>query len=433
VSDLAPPRPPLAGEADPPAARLAALDRGLDALGCAALAVVATSGRDPDLAPWVGGADVGRSVLVLPRGESPWLVYPSPMERAEAAATRLNLVLPESLGLPELARAGAGEAEELAVKLRGALAAAGVGPGRVAVTGLAPAGAAHAACRALEAEGYRFVPGHGLGRWLRKAKTADELSEIRRAAAGAAAAMRRVAGCLAAAVPGRSERDNTGCGSAGAELSLGGAPLTAGRLRAEAAIELAARGLGLPAGSIVAAGDQGSVPHSRGADGRVIRAGESLIVDLFPHGALWADCTRTLCAGPPPPALAAAHEAVCAAQAAAAAAAAPGLRAWDLQLVACRVLGERGIPTPISDPDTTRGYVHNLGHGVGYELHEHPSFRKESAEEGVLGVGDVLTLEPGVYEPGEGWGVRVEDLYWLGPDGLERLTELPRELDPRAY
>jgi Xaa-Pro aminopeptidase len=51
----------------------------------------------------------------------------------------------------------------------------------------------------------------------------------------------------------------------------------------------------------------------------------------------------------------------------------------------------------------------------------------------VLGVGDVFTLEPGLYEPGEGWGVRVEDLYWLGPDGMERLTELPRELDPRVY
>jgi Xaa-Pro aminopeptidase len=305
----------------------------------------------------------------------------------------------------------------------------------VAVTGFTSTGIAHAACRALEAQGYRFVPGHGLGRWLRKAKTPAEVNEIRRVAAGAAAAMRRVAGCLAAAVPGRSGRDNAGGGSpgAGAELTLGGQSLTARRLRAEAAIELAKRGLGLPAGSIVAAGEQGSVPHSRGDDDRVIRAGESLIVDLFPRGALWADCTRTLCAGPPPPVLAATHEAVCAAQAAVAVAAAPGLRAWDLQLVACRVLEERGIPTPVSHPDTTRGYVHNLGHGVGYELHEHPSFRKESAEEGILGIGDVFTLEPGVYEPDEGWGVRVEDLYWLGAGGLERLTDLPRELDPRAY
>ena len=403
------------------------LDRGLDGLGCAALAVVASSGRDPDLAPWVGGADVGRSVLVLPRGAPPRLAYPTPMERAEAAATGLALVTPEALGLPELARSGAGEAEELAVKLRGALGAAGVVPGRVAVTGFAPAGVAHAACRALEAEGWTFVPGGGLARWLRKAKTAAELEGIRRAAAGAVAAFRRVAGCLAAAVP------EDGSGRGGARMILGGEPLTAGRLRAEAAAELAMRGLGLPEGSIVAAGADGSVPHSRGGDARVVRAGESLIVDLFPRGALWADCTRTLCYGLPQPALAAAHEAVCAAQAAAAASAAPGVRAWDLQLVACGVFEERGYATPVSVPDTTHGYVHNLGHGVGYELHELPSFRKESGAEGVLGMGDVLTLEPGLYEPELGWGVRVEDLFWLGEAGLERLTDLPRELDPRAY
>jgi len=443
---LSEPVPPDAAEPDRPAAleRRLALDRGLEGLGCAALAVIASSGRDPDLAPWVGGADVGRSVLVLPRGSPPRLAYPTPMERAEAAATGLALVAPEALGLPELARTGAGEAEELTVKLRGALGAAGVVPSRVALTGFAPAGVAFAACQALVAEGWSFVPGGGLARWLRKAKTASELEGIRRAAAGAVAAFRRVAGCLAAALPedggGGGCRGGGGGGSAlggrggaGARLILGGEPLTAGRLRAEAAAELAMRGLGLPEGSIVAAGADGTVPHSRGDDARVVRAGESLIVDLFPRGALWADCTRTLCFGPPPPALAAAHEAVCAAQAAAAAAAASGVRAWDLQLAACGVFEQRGYATPVSTPDTTHGYVHNLGHGVGYELHELPSFRKESGAEGVLGVGDVLTLEPGLYEPGEGWGVRVEDLFWLGAEGLERLTDLPRELDPRAY
>jgi Xaa-Pro aminopeptidase len=97
------------------------------------------------------------------------------------------------------------------------------------------------------------------------------------------------------------------------------------------------------------------------------------------------------------------------------------------------VIGERGWPTPASHPDTLRGYVHNLGHGVGHELHELPSFRKESGLEGMLAAGDVFTLEPGIYEPEAGWAGRGEDLYRLGGDGLERLTELPRDLDPGAY
>ncbi len=410
--------------ADAAAARRAALERGLDGLGCAALAVVAASAYDPDLAPWAGAAHVGRAVLALPREGAPRLAYATPMERDEAAATGLPLVAPEALGLPELARNGAGEDAELAVKLRGALGAAGIAPGRVALTGRVSAGILHAACRVLEAEGWRFVPGEQLGRLLRKPKSAADLAAIRRAADGAVAALRRVAGLLAAAVPAHER---------GGALVAGGAPLTAGRLRGEAAAELSARGLSMPEGSIVAAGAEGAVPHNRGDDIRRIAPGESVVVDLFPRGALFADCTRTFCAGPPSPALAAAHAAVCAALDAAAAHAAPGLRAWDLQLVACREIGERGWPTPVSDPGTLRGYVHNLGHGVGHELHELPSFRKESGIEGMLDAGDVFTLEPGIYEPEAGWAVRVEDLWFLGAAGLERLTGLPRDLDPRAY
>ena len=87
----------------------------------------------------------------------------------------------------------------------------------------------------------------------------------------------------------------------------------------------------------------------------------------------------------------------------------------------------------VREPATTTGYVHGLGHGVGFELHEYPSFRREAGEEGVLEVGDLLTLEPGLYDPEAGWGVRLEDLVYLGPDGPESLTPLPYDLDPRAW
>ena len=87
----------------------------------------------------------------------------------------------------------------------------------------------------------------------------------------------------------------------------------------------------------------------------------------------------------------------------------------------------------MSHPGTTRGYVHGLGHGVGFELHEYPSFRRHAGPEGVLAAGDVITLEPGLYEPEQGFGVRLEDLVALVADGSENLTPLPYELDPRAW
>jgi Xaa-Pro aminopeptidase len=70
---------------------------------------------------------------------------------------------------------------------------------------------------------------------------------------------------------------------------------------------------------------------------------------------------------------------------------------------------------------------------VGFDLHEFPTFKKASGGEGVLREGDVFTLEPGLYDPAEGWGVRLEDLVYLSPEGLETLTPLPYAMDPRAW
>jgi Xaa-Pro aminopeptidase len=148
---------------------------------------------------------------------------------------------------------------------------------------------------------------------------------------------------------------------------------------------------------------------------------------------MFADCTRTLCAGEPAPSLARAHAAVLRALAAARALAAPGARGWDLQEAVCLTFEEAGYATPLRQPGTTTGYVHNLGHGIGYELHELPIFRKVAGAEGVLAEGDVFTLEPGLYDPAAGYGVRLEDLCYLGPDGLEILTPLPYDLDPRRW
>jgi Xaa-Pro aminopeptidase len=108
-----------------------------------------------------------------------------------------------------------------------------------------------------------------------------------------------------------------------------------------------------------------------------------------------------------------------------------------VQRAVCELLAGCGRRTPVSHPGTLTGYVHNLGHGVGYELHELPSFKEAAApEDGLLEPGDVITLEPGLYEPeagAGGFGVRLEDLLVVRAEGLENLTPLPYDLDPRAW
>ena len=52
---------------------------------------------------------------------------------------------------------------------------------------------------------------------------------------------------------------------------------------------------------------------------------------------------------------------------------------------------------------------------------------------GLLETGDVVTLEPGLYYPDAGWAVRLEDLLALREGGVDNLTPLPYDLDPRAW
>ncbi|HVS01885.1 MAG TPA: Xaa-Pro peptidase family protein [Thermoanaerobaculia bacterium] len=403
--------------------RLERLASGLEELECSALLVLAGSARDPDMAPFAGPVHVHSCFVLGRRGQSPLFGYLTPMEREEAAATGLELLTPEALDVARWARQGAGEERLLAEVLSQGLLLAQVAPGtRLALAGRTTgAGIVAVVTRRLEELGWSLVPAHDLLRRLRKAKSEPELDAVRHAARGASAALRRVAELLAATV----ERDG--------ELWLQGERLRVARLRREVASSLATAGLEQPEGNIVAPGAQGATPHSAGRDESVLRAAETLVVDLFPRGCLFADCARTFCAGAVPAAVEEAHRAVLDVLGRAHRALAPGARGWDLQAAACARLGELQVPNPVADPGTTRGYVHGLGHGVGYELHEYPSFRRHAGDEGVLEVGDVLTLEPGIYEPAAGFGVRLEDLVWLGPDGVEILTPLPYDLDPRAW
>ena len=400
---------------------LAELDRDLAELGCVALLVLAQGSRDPDLAPFVGAVHLGSAFLVAPVGAGPFLGFFTPMERGEAAATGLALLSPEELEVGKRVDEGRSPADLLAEVLSRGLGLAGVRPGRIALAGNGAAGVLWGACSRLAARGFELVPGNELTLLLRKTKTPAELAAARAAAAGTCEAFRAIARRLAAS----SVRDG--------ELWSEGERLTVGRLRAGVAQTLAARRLEPPQGNILAPGRDAAVPHSTGDDDRVLRPREPLVVDLFPRGALFADCTRTFCVGEPAEPLARAHAAVLDALAAAHREALAGARGFTLQEAACARLGGAGYPTALSHPGTLAGYVHGLGHGVGHELHEYPSFRKQAGREGVLAPGDLFTLEPGLYDPEAGWGVRLEDLVALGDGGPESLTPLPYDLDPRAW
>ena len=95
----------------------------------------------------------------------------------------------------------------------------------------------------------------------------------------------------------------------------------------------------------------------------------------------------------------------------------------------CELFEEMGHPTVMSQPETEEGYVHSLGHGVGLHIHERPFSGMNALAGDVLGPGTILTLEPGLYYPKRGMGVRLEDTIWVRPDGkLEILVDYPMDL-----
>jgi Xaa-Pro aminopeptidase len=66
---------------------------------------------------------------------------------------------------------------------------------------------------------------------------------------------------------------------------------------------------------------------------------------------------------------------------------------------------------------------------VGLNLHEQPLMVAHSGLDQVIAPGNVLTVEPGLYYPERGLGMRLEDTLWLRPDGeKEVLADFPMDL-----
>jgi Xaa-Pro aminopeptidase len=168
--------------------------------------------------------------------------------------------------------------------------------------------------------------------------------------------------------------------------------------------------------TIVASGERSAYPHAR-ATAKRLRKNELVVLDL---GAILAhycsDITRTVVVGRASKQIRQWHKAVQDAQSAAIAAVRAGKACGDVDAVARKVLAGRGLG---------RYFVHSTGHGLGLEVHEGP--RLARGQKQILEVGNVVTIEPGVYVPGVG-GIRIEDDVAVHPGRTEILTRTPRDL-----
>jgi Xaa-Pro aminopeptidase len=254
--------------------------------------------------------------------------------------------------------------------------------------------AEHERLRGALPDGWELSPCTGAVERLRAVKDERELQRLRAAARLADEAL---SGVLEAGLVGRSERD------------------------VAIELELRMRKLGAEApsfSSIVASGAHGALPHGEPREVEIVR---DVLVTIDWGAQLdgyCSDCTRTYATGAGVSERAREiYELVLAAQEAGVAAVTAGPSGRDVDAVARAVIERAG---------EGEHFGHGLGHGVGMEVHEAPRLSRTEGER-TLVAGNVVTVEPGVYLPGE-LGVRIEDLLAVREDGHEVLNGLAKGL-----
>ena len=249
----------------------------------------------------------------------------------------------------------------------------------------------------------------------RAVKGPEEVAHLRDALRATQRGMRVAADVL------REARIAPGKGEA---LLLGGTPLAAARLRNLIQKALLDRGY-LARNTIVACGSQGYDPHERGKG--TLRANRPIIVDIFPRSertGYHGDMTRTFVKGRASERVRAMYEAVRKAQAAAIAAIRPGVGGEKVHEKVQQTLERLGFSTERRG-DRVVGFFHGTGHGLGLDIHEHPSVGPRPCR---LIRGNVVTVEPGLYYPDVG-GVRLEDVVWIREEGSTLLSRFPKDLE----
>lgn len=206
--------------------------------------------------------------------------------------------------------------------------------------------------------------------------------------------------------------------------------MTIGDVRAVIDRELAARGM-VGEGTIFAQGRDAGLPHARGEDSMALQRGQAIVFDIFPKDAsgYYHDMTRTFAIDYASPELQEAYDHVMGAFNEVVQEFELGAPTKPYQTMVCNYFEQRGHETIGKKYPIEEGYVHSLGHGLGLEVHEDFGFPSLADRGDVLVPGAVFSVEPGLYYPSKGYGVRIEDTYWCRPDGtFESLTDFPKDL-----
>ena len=168
--------------------------------------------------------------------------------------------------------------------------------------------------------------------------------------------------------------------------------------------------------TVVGSGPNGANPHHE-IGPRIIGEGDMVVLDF---GGLkdgyGSDTTRTVHVGEPTAKEREVHDVVRRAQQAAFEAVRSGVECQEIDRVARAVITEAGYG---------EYFIHRVGHGIGLTTHEPPYMVEGETQ--ILEPGMCFSIEPGIYLPGQ-FGVRIEDIVTVVPDGGRRLNQTPHRM-----
>lgn len=388
------------------------LDALMQEFGYDAILVTGPAQHNPAMVYLTGGGHMGQADLILKRG-TPGVLFHASMEREEAARTGLPTCGYDRFPLDERLKAANGDMNLATVLLYEAMFRhAGVTEGRVAIFGKTEIGRIFSILNGLQTR-LPKLEWVGLDRenilmLAMLTKDAGELERIRRM------------GKITTEVVGRTAEFLTGHAVEGDTLvKANGHPLTIGDVKPRINLWLAELGADNPEGTIFAIGRDAGIPHSTGTPTDPIKLGQTIVYDIFPcepGGGYFYDFTRTWSLGHATDEALKLYEDVAQVFHTIMAELQVNTYFPNYQKRTCELFEARGHPTVLSNPTTEAGYVHSLGHGVGLNIHERPAAGR-GTERDVLVPGSVVTVEPGLYYPERGMGVRIEDTLFFKDDG----------------
>ncbi len=399
------------------------LDRLMEERNLDSLMVVGDSSGNGALNYLTGGAHLENVVVAKRRGQPLTLIH-GLMEREIAAGTGLDLInRDERYNGFKLIQKHDGDALAARVDWYAQVASDLNLHGRMGVYGAFDAGAAYAILTRLNEQ----IDGEVVGEFgdtvftiARETKDDRELAEM--AEAGRLTSL--TVGDTWEFIAGHQTRGDL-------VVKRDGEALTIGDVKRFIRERYMFYGLKEDHECIFSMGRDAGIPHNSGDPAMALRLGQSIVFDIFPtvESGYFHDLTRTWSLGYATDEVQEAYDQTKTIFDRVMSSLQLGTPLRDYQVMTCEFYEALGHKTVLNSPGTQEGYVHSLGHGLGLDIHEEPRLSHAAGNTRLAMPGHVVSVEPGLYYPDRGFGVRIEDtVAWNEAGELLNFTHFPYDL-----